>query len=41
MQPQAPWLVAKEHHGTAAIQSVYQEVLKGSSDPRTGKILTF
>ncbi len=41
MQPHAPWLVARQHSGSAAFEAVYQEVLKGSSDPRTGHILTF
>ena len=36
-----PWLIAHEHSGTAAFEAVYQEVLKGGSDPRTGHILTF
>jgi hypothetical protein len=40
-QPQAPWLVAQQHHGIAAFEAVYQEVLKGSSDPRSGHILSF
>ena len=36
-----PWLIPHEHTGTAAFEAVYQEVLKGGSDPRTGHILTF
>jgi Protein of unknown function (DUF2855) len=37
----APWLTAHEHTGEAAFEAVYQEVLKGGSDPRTGHILKF
>ena len=40
-QPHAPWLKAQQHSGSATFEAVYQEVLKGSSDPRTGHILTF
>ena len=41
MQPHAPWLVAQQHSGSATFEAVYQEVLKGGSDPRMGHILTF
>lgn len=40
-QPTAPWLLAQQHSGSATFEAVYQEVLKGSGDPRTGHILTF
>ena len=40
-QQHAPWLVAQEHSGSAAFQAIYNQVLKGSSDPRVGHILTF
>ncbi len=41
MQPGAPWLVVHEHKGSGSFDAVYQEVLRGSSDPRVGHILTF
>lgn len=34
-----PWLLAQQHQGTAAFEAVYQEVLKGSSNPQIGHIL--
>ena len=37
----APWLLVHEHKGQAKFESVYQEVLKGSGDPRVGHVLTF
>ena len=37
----APWLLAQERRGQASFEAVYQEVLKGGSDPRTGYILGF
>ena len=40
-QQQAPWLLAQEHKGSAAFEAIYKQVLKGSSDPRVGHILTF
>lgn len=40
-QPHAPWLAAQQHSGSGAFEAVYQEVLKGQGDPRTGHILTF
>ena len=40
-QPGAAWLVAQQHQGTAGFEAIYQEVLKGSGDPRTGHILAF
>jgi hypothetical protein len=40
-QSNAPWLVAQQHSGSASFGAVYQEVLKGSSSPRSGHILTF
>ena len=38
---QAPWLVVQQHKGTATFEAIYQQVLKGSNDPRTGHILMF
>ena len=40
-QPNAPWMVAQQHSGSATFEAVYQEVLKGGSDPRVGHMLTF
>ncbi len=40
-QPDAPWLLAQQHQGTAAFEAVYLEVLKSSPHPRFGHILTF
>ena len=40
-QADTPWLVAQQHHGTATFEDVYQQVLKGSNDPRIGHILLF
>ena len=40
-QPNAPWLVAQTHSGSATFEAVYQKVLNGGSDPRTGHMLTF
>ncbi len=37
----APWLQVAQHRGPVAMQAVYQEVLGGHSDPRTGHILGF
>lgn len=34
-----PWLIAQRHAGQAAMQAVYQDVLAGKGDPRTGHIL--
>jgi hypothetical protein len=34
-----PWLTSQRHSGQAAMQAVYQEVLAGKGDPRTGHIL--
>ena len=36
---QPPWLSPQRHAGQAAVQAVYQEVLAGKGDPRTGHIL--
>ena len=41
MQPRAPWLVVQAHRGTATFGAVYQQVLRGRSDPRVGHILGF
>ena len=40
-QPGAAWLEAMQHQGAPAFEAVYQEVLKGSGDPRTGHVLAF
>ena len=40
-QPNAPWMVAQQHSGSATFEAVYREVLKGGSDPRSGHMLTF
>jgi Protein of unknown function (DUF2855) len=40
-QTDAPWLVAQQHQGAATFETVYQQVLRGSPDPRLGHILTF
>lgn len=40
-QPAAPWLQVAAHQGQAGFDAVYQEVLKGGSDPRVGHILAF
>jgi hypothetical protein len=37
----APWLLARQHQGTAAFNAVYQEVLKGSNNPGIGHVLVF
>ena len=34
-----PWLLAQQHQGTATFEAVYQEVLKGSNNPKIGHIL--
>ncbi len=39
--PDAAWLLAQPHSGSGAFEAVYQEVLSGKSDPRSGHILTF
>ncbi|MBS0455229.1 MAG: DUF2855 family protein [Proteobacteria bacterium] len=36
----APWLQVQRQRGAAAVQAVYQEVLAGRGDPRTGHILS-
>lgn len=36
-----PWLLARQHQGTTAFDAVYQEVLKGNSNPQVGHILVF
>jgi len=40
-QADTPWLQAQQHQGTAAFEAVYQEVLKGNSNPQVGHILVF
>mgnify|MGYP000860316355 CR=1 FL=1 len=37
--PQSPWLEVQQHRGPAALQAVYQAVLAGRSDPRTGHMV--
>ena len=34
--PAAPWLVVQTHHGAEAATVVYQQVLGGRGDARTG-----
>ena len=34
-----PWLVVRHHHGPAAVEAAYQQVLAGQGDPRVGHIL--
>ena len=36
-----PWLVVRQHQGTATFEAVYQGVLKGSNHPQIGHILVF
>ena len=38
--PQKPWLRVEHHTGADAVQSAYQQVLGGRSDPRVGHILS-
>ena len=40
-QADSPWLVTRQHQGTDAFDTVYQQVLKGKNDPRIGQILGF
>ena len=40
MKPEAPWLAAEHHHGQAAVQSAYAQVLSGQGEPRRGHILS-
>jgi hypothetical protein len=37
---EAPWLRTERHHGGAAVQAAYAEVLAGRGDPRIGHILS-
>ena len=37
---QAPWLIAEDHHGAAAVKSAYAQVLAGQGDPARGHILS-
>lgn len=39
-QEPAPWLLTQQHSGAQAVTAVYQEVLAGKGDPRTGHILS-
>ena len=39
-QGPAPWLQTRQHTGAEAVSAVYQEVLAGKGDPRTGHILS-
>ena len=34
-----PWLVVERHSGTESMESVYRDVLGGSTDPRKGHIV--
>ena len=36
----APWLATEQHHGAAAVQSAYNEVLAGQGDAARGHILS-
>ena len=36
----APWLSPEHHHGTAAVQAAYSNVLSGQGDPARGHILS-
>jgi hypothetical protein len=38
-QEPRPWLQVQRHQGEAAVAAVYQQVLAGQGDPRTGHIL--
>ena len=40
MDPASPWLRVERHHGPAAVQAVYQQVLAGRGDPRVGHMLS-
>lgn len=39
-QDPAPWLLTQQHSGAEAVSAIYQEVLAGKGDPRTGHILS-
>lgn len=36
----APWLKVRRHHGAAAVQAAYAQVLAGRGDPREGHMLS-
>jgi hypothetical protein len=38
-QPGTPWLVTQTHHGRAAVEAAYAQVLSGRGDPRLGHML--
>lgn len=38
-QPGAPWIVVQTHHGCAAVEAAYAQVLSGRGDPRLGHML--
>lgn len=38
--PAGAWLVAEQHHGAAAVQAAYAQVLGGRGDPRKGHMLS-
>ncbi len=40
VEPTAPWLAAEHHHGAAAVQTAYSQVLSGQGDPARGHILS-
>ena len=39
MDPAAPWLRIEQGHGEDAVRAVYEQVLQGRSDPRSGQML--
>ena len=38
-QPGTPWIVVQTHHGRAAVEAAYAQVLSGRGDPRLGHML--
>ena len=38
-QPGTPWIVVQTHHGRAAVEAAYGQVLSGRGDPRLGHML--
>lgn len=38
--PQAPWMKVQRDQGVEAVQAIYQQLLAGRGDPRTGHILS-
>ncbi len=39
-QGPSPWLLVQQHKGNEAVAAIYQQVLAGRGDPRTGHILS-